>query len=290
MNKTLVISSMMAMAGLSCAIEAPSVAGLDAGLTSSGSGGSDTPAGSGGSSSGATGGNNTTGAGGSVDPTTGTGGGGGSTGGSMGMGGSQGGSGGAPPGDAGGGDDASMMSTDVAKALNGLRIDDTCASPPATGATTCNHVMNPYHASKAVTMGGTTGTVYNVIVKIHGVVEPTIINGGSKPDMAGAPQFNLGGTPGDPTYQPWFLSISNPQATYYLNNFGFTSHTIHGINWQETIPIAAGAMVTLDVRDANQVEITNTQAAGGVLTFPGVPGSMNGGQFVQIDVVSAVPK
>ena len=55
----------------------------------------------------------------------------------MGMGGSsQGGSGGAPP-MSDGGSDASAMSSDVAKALNGLRIDDTCSSPPATGATTC---------------------------------------------------------------------------------------------------------------------------------------------------------
>ena len=73
-------------------------------------------------------------------------------------------------------------------------------------------------------------------------------------------------------------SISSPAATYYLNNYGFTNHTIHGINWQETIPMAAGAMVTLDVRDGNDHEICNTQAAQGVVTIMGVPGSMNGGQ------------
>ena len=42
MSRSLAITSMMAMAGLSCALEAPSVAGLDAGLSSSGSGGNDT--------------------------------------------------------------------------------------------------------------------------------------------------------------------------------------------------------------------------------------------------------
>ena len=48
--------------------------------------------------------------------------------------------------------------------------------------------------------------------------------------------------------------------------------------------------MTLDVRDGNDHEITNTQASGRPVTIMGVPGSMNAGQFIQIDVVSATPK
>jgi hypothetical protein len=210
----------------------------------------------------------------------------GESGGAIGMGGGA--QGGGSTSDGGREASSMMTSTDVAKALSGLRIDDTCASNPGS-STTCNHVMNPYHAFKSAAIGGTAGTTYNVTVKIRGAVEPTIINGGSKPDAA-HPQFTVGGTPGDPTYQPWFLAVSNPNATYYLNNFGFTNHTIHGIDWQETIPMVAGAMVTLDVRDGNDHEISNTQASGGPIVIAGVPGSMNAGQFVQIDVVSVSAK
>jgi hypothetical protein len=53
----------------------------------------------------------------------------------------------------------------------------------------------------------------------------------------------------------------------------------------ETIPIDGGATVTLDVYDANAHETSNTVDAP-PLAPQGVSGSVNSGQFIQINVDS----
>ena len=53
-----------------------------------------------------------------------------------------------------------------------------------------------------------------------------------------------------------------------------------------TIPIGGGSIVTLDVHDGNAHEISNT-VNNPPLAPTGVSGSMNSGQFVQIDADSA---
>ena len=258
-----------------------------------GSGGS-SMAGSGGTgtagASGTTGRGGTTGAGGmagttSRGGTTGTGGMAGATarGGAGGTGGTGGTSAGGTTGTGG--------TTSACAPLDGLRVDDPCGSLLSGNA--CLHKGKttddgtPFMAMKAITMGGTAGTTYQVKIHFRGVVEPTHIMSGT----VGTPTtFITGGTrfadgSQESTYQQWRLTTTNPNQHYYLNAFNSVglSHVVYLVDNSQTIPIAAGATVTLDVYDGNAHEISNTVNTP-PLAPTGVPGSMNSGQFMQLNV------
>jgi len=183
----------------------------------------------------------------------------------------------------------------IARPIEGVRIDDPCTGAPSTAAgATCNHVMNPFHVTKEVTLAGTAGTIYDVTLRIRGVVEPTRVNGGTRADTSTvnlngrnyrAIPFTAGGTVGDMTFQPWLLSVSNPAADFYLNDYQLTEHTIFKIDYQVTLQMAGNSKVTLDVNDANDHEIDNYAR----LSVDGIPPSSNLGQFVQLAVVSVKP-
>jgi hypothetical protein len=140
---------------------------------------------------------------------------------------------------------------------------------------------------KAITMGGAAGTTYQVKVHLRGVVEPTHIMSGT----TGTPtSFITGGTryadgTQESTYQQWRITTTNPNQHYYLNAYNSVglAHIVELIDEEETIPIAGGATVTLDVYDGNAHEISNTVNTP-PLAPSGVPGSMNSGQFMQINV------
>lgn len=182
--------------------------------------------------------------------------------------------------------------TAVGMPLAGLRIDDPCTgSPPTATGSTCNHVMNPFHKTADATIGGTPGTTYDVTLRVRGVVEPTKITGGTRPDTSTVmingksyrkTPYTVGGTPGDQTYQPWLFSVAKPAQNYFFNDYGLTEHSTFLIDYQVTIPMEGGTKVTLDVNDGNDHEIDNYAK----LTNDGIPGSMNLGQYVQLDVVS----
>jgi len=186
--------------------------------------------------------------------------------------------------------------TAIAAPLEGMRIDDPCTGSPsdAQGAT-CTHVQNPFSETREVTLAGTAGTTYDVTLRIRGVVEPTRINGGTRPDTSTvnldgrnyrALPLTIGGQPGDVTYQPWRLSISNPARDYYLNDYELVEHTIFSIDYEVTIEMDGNARVELDVTDGNNVQINNYER----YSHEGISGSMNLGQFLQIAVVSVTPR
>lgn len=184
----------------------------------------------------------------------------------------------------------------VGMPLEGLRIDDPCTGSPSTAnGSTCNHVMNPFHKTVDATIGGTPGTTYDVTVRVRGVVEPTKITGGSRPDTSTTmingksyrkTPYTIGGTPGDQTYQPWLFSVAKPAQNYFFNDYGLTEHSTFLIDYQVTIPMEGGTKVTLDVNDGNDHEIDNYAK----LMNDGIPGSMNLGQYVQLSVVSVKPQ
>jgi len=181
--------------------------------------------------------------------------------------------------------------TSACATLDGLRVDDPCGSLLSGNA--CLHKGKttddgtPFSAMKAITMGGTTGTTYQVKIHFRGVVEPTHIMSGTPGTPA---NFLTGGTrfadgSQESTYQQWRLTTTNPNQHYYLNAYNSVglSHVVYLIDYQETIPIAAGATVTLDVYDGNAHEISNTVNTP-PLAPSGVPGSMSSGQFMQLNV------
>lgn len=204
-------------------------------------------------------------------------------------------------GSGGSGGAAGTGSTDanVAKALDGVRIDAPCAGTPAgTDGETCNHptlMDNAFEANKEVSLGGNMGTTYDVTLRIRGVVEPTSISGGMRPDtstityknaMWRKVPYTIGGTLAVPDYQAWRLRVSEPKQDYFLNDYQKTAHNTFALDYQVTIQVAAGSKVTLGVIDSNEREIVNYEK----YSVDGIDGAMNLGQFVQINVVSAEPR
>jgi hypothetical protein len=174
-----------------------------------------------------------------------------------------------------------------------LRVDDKCST--LQSGNTCLHQGKssdngtPFDAKSQVTVGGTTGTTYQVKIHIRGVTEPTHIMGGTP----GTPvNFVTGGSAyadsvNEGQYQQWRLTTTVPNQHYYLNVYTEgLSHIVKLLDFTVTIPIGGGSIVTLDVHDGNAHEISNT-VNNPPLAPTGVPGSMNSGQFVQIDADSA---
>jgi len=198
-------------------------------------------------------------------------------------------------GTAGGGGSNAL---DVAKGLDGLRVDDPCTGTPDTSnGAVCNHVMltaGGFKSSKEATITGTPGTTYDVTLRIRGIVEPTQIDGGMRPDTTTFQYqnmtwrkvpFTIGGTVNRGDYSQWRISVASPKQEYFLNDYQTVGHFIFKLDYQVTIQVAANSKVTLDGTDSNEREIVNYEK----YTFDEIPGSMNYGQFIQCNVVSVKP-
>lgn len=255
------------------------------GSTGTSSGGS-TGTSSGGSTGTSSGGSTGTGSGGATSgggsTTTGSGGAGGGTssgsGGKVGTGGATGSGGSGMAGTSGG-----SFSFPV------LRVDDPCGS--LLSGNVCLHQGKasdngtPFSKMAQVTVGGTSGTMYQVKIRVRGVTEPTHVNGGTAGNPA---NFITGGSSyadntNEGQYQQWRITTTVPNQHYYVNVFTANlSHIVKLLDFTATIPIGGGSTVTLDLHDGNAHQISNT-VNNPPLAPTGVPGSMTSGQFVQVD-------
>lgn len=187
---------------------------------------------------------------------------------------------------------------DVAKGLDGLRVDDPCVGTPDTSnGAVCNHVVltaGGFQSAKEATIGGTAGATYDVTLRIRGIVEPTQIDGGMRLDTTTFQYqnmtwrkvpFTIGGTVNRGDYSQWRISVASPKQEYFLNDYQTVGHYIFKLDYQVTIQMAANSKVTLDGFDSNEREIVNYEK----YTIEGIPGSMNYGQFIQCNVVSVKP-
>jgi hypothetical protein len=187
---------------------------------------------------------------------------------------------------AGGG--TALAQDNSATGFQGLFIHDQCIGENAEQPDTCLH--DRVH-EKSFTFGGRRGAVQNVTLRVRGLFEPTRMEGGVAPDPA-APWFVIGGEDRSPDYSQWHIDVSAPKATYTLNNYPRTSHTIYKEDFQVTIPVAAGATVRVQVVDANDREIDN--GAKGKpdrqQVLDGVTDTPQAGQMLRLDVVRVAPR
>src|SRR6185503_8434125 len=95
--------------------------------------------------------------------------------------------------------------------------------------------------------------------------------------------FQTGGTPVKNDYNVYSLHVSDPEATYTFNrNEEKVGHYTFPIDYRVTIPIRAGAIVTMGAYDSNDVAITNHQQHV-IVGVPPAPQPFDG-QFFQLDV------
>ena len=183
---------------------------------------------------------------------------------------------------------------DPAASLAGLRLEVPCDGPKFNKDTECHwdktllQTADPQWKLKREivrTFGGKSGTLYDVTLHVRGVVEPKNFTGGE----VRHDHFQAGGTPVKNDYNFDSLHVSDPEATYTFNrNEEKVGHYTFRIDYRVTLPIRAGAIVTMGAYDSNDVAIANHQqwVVDGV---PPAPLPFDG-QFFQLDVESVEPR
>jgi hypothetical protein len=194
-------------------------------------------------------------------------------------------------GDAEVGDADSGDTKSFAAMLDALFIDAPCAPStptPIAEMATCQHPGTTQHIDRKVSFGGTPGVSYDLKLRVRGIWEPTFIKGGTRP--LGKLPFTVGGTvatgSGDPiNYQQYFVTVSEPKQTYWLNDYQYVAHDIHKEDYEATLTVAGGATVIVSMSDGNDHEIANWTGDffQGLTPYDKAPST---GQMLRLDVLS----
>ena len=176
-----------------------------------------------------------------------------------------------------------------ASELDGLFIDVPCQEPtptPLPDEATCDHTAGTQRIEESTVFGGEASTTYLLTLRVRGIWEPTFIAGGEAPDSE--LPFKIGGDVAEGNaidYQQYFITVSDPAETYWLNDYQYTAHDIHKADYEITIPVVGGANVTVTMNDGNEREISNYPEE----IFEDMPPydqEPTKGQLLQLEVVS----
>jgi len=182
------------------------------------------------------------------------------------------------------GPDGCAAGDGCAAPVQSLLVSLPCVSP--AGVNSCT-VAGDQTAS--ATVEGSVGTVYDVRLRIRGVVEPKTYPGACRlsTDSPPSDSWAVGGVAGDDMHNVYQLSISSPPQTYDLNESPPTGAGTMAIDFEQTVHVAGGAMITLTAQSEDRFQFGNFGANGAPLTVPGtlVPQPYDG-QFVQVDLMS----
>ena len=146
--------------------------------------------------------------------------------------------------------------------------------------------MPPSAAHRANRRGRRSGVVHDVTLRIQGIFEPTTIEGGETP-YADHPYYKVGGAIRARDWSAWHIEVSNPKQTYWLNHYPRASHTIYKEDFESTIPIAAGATVTVRVVDGNDRQIDNAEPGrpDRLQIIKGLSETPLAGQMLRLEVI-----
>ena len=200
---------------------------------------------------------------------------------------------GAPADSSSGGEDALSYAGD----MNGYRwelpcedpqLTDTCPWDPALLEGALDDPNYTLHREDLVVFGGDPTVVYDVEIRIRGLVEPKDFTGG----MVVADHFQIGGDPGSNDYNIYAIDVADPPERYTLNrNEMGTGHYTFVLDYTVTIPVRGGTEVRMTMIDPNNIAIANPGGASGqnmpfiVPEIPPFPDPFFG-QFIQMDVLS----
>ncbi len=171
-----------------------------------------------------------------------------------------------------------------AAGLHELFLHDACTGPNPSQPDTCLHEQR---VEQVVEFGGEVGTVYDVTLRIRGLVEPTTISGAQTP-LADHPYYKVGGTIAAVDWSAWHIEVSDPPQTYWLNHYPSTAHIIYKEDFEATLEIAGGAEVVVRVIDGNDREMDNSREglADRRQLIEGVTDEVLDGEMLRLDVVS----
>lgn len=169
---------------------------------------------------------------------------------------------------------------------------DTCPWDPALLEGAIDDPDVTLHRETLVVFGGDPAVVYDVEIRLRGLVEPKTFTGGE----VWAEHFQLGGTPDVNDYNIYAIDVADPAQRYTLNrNAMSVGHYTFVIDYTVTIPIRGGTEVRLTMIDPNNIAIANPGGSSGsadpfvVPEIPPFPDPFYG-QFIQMNVLSVTPQ
>jgi hypothetical protein len=171
---------------------------------------------------------------------------------------------------------------DILAAFTGLSWQLPCISNISSATCSCGPGAAP-----SVTLPGDPAIEYEVTFLIRGIVELDTYTGGTplSPSYVVKDATGHGLRPAN-TYK---LIVSNPAATYFLNNGVFNAADVTALDYTLTVPVMGGATLTLQSASNDNLEVRNT--GGHVVAdspdHPIIVAQPYNGQFLQLDALGA---
>jgi hypothetical protein len=168
----------------------------------------------------------------------------------------------------------------LAEELVEMRIEAPCtneASPVCTAT----------YAGRSAAIGGDPQKLYEVTLRIRGVIEQKTYVGGVQDGF-----FLTGGTPAADGYNVVSIATGDPAATYRLNAGTSGIQQVWELDTTRTITMRGGSLMGLTSDPLDGFQIANTDGSGQPVIPAGIspaPAAFPG-QFVQIDVVGVKEK
>jgi hypothetical protein len=135
-------------------------------------------------------------------------------------------------------------------------------------------------------MGGDPSKVYDVTLRVRGLSEPNTYKNG----MLQGERFYIGGTTNTAGYTSYMMTTADPAQHYFFNYSPTTGHVHFKLDYQVTVKIRGGSRVTFDVDGDGSIPDGHQVSNFDQTVVPDVPPAPMAydGQFIQLDVVSAV--
>lgn len=156
---------------------------------------------------------------------------------------------------------------------------------PCSGSfpTTC---ICPAGDTSSAVLGGDPTVTYTMTFRIRGCVELVEYSGGEQLDEH---VFKDATGQAIAVANTYTLEVSDPPATYYLNNGETLMDRLDVVDYALTIPVNGGATLTLEAvsHDNGQIKnVTNVSVSDDDVTKPIVVAQPYNGQFMQLDATN----
>jgi hypothetical protein len=152
---------------------------------------------------------------------------------------------------------------------------------------------NPHSETEVIPIGGDPEVVYDITVRIRGIMEPKYYTNGCEPMFTRATNppnetrsiyvcKATDTTSWNDTYNVWQLSVADPPQTFYLNADNENpGHRVNTIDGEFTFQARGATYIEMRFDDLNGGQIRNCN-----LTVPELAEQVFDGNFYQLDVLS----
>lgn len=182
----------------------------------------------------------------------------------------QGGGGGSVSGGSGGAGGSTADLRAVAAVLDGFVMTQPCleSSGPRACRThpagLCPKNSDPARTGALPTdamlsFGGRPGTLYDVSLRVQGIVEPRVYRGGADSSELATNGFLVGGAIDNSKDQHSAYALSTQTSSYFFNSLGRENlrHSVFAVDYEAAVTIEGGASLALVVSDPNCEALKN---------------------------------